>query len=70
MLVNEVHTKRSLIMPAQNKCNAIGQFAQDFRDEFRITIELGFPPPWTPEKWFYDVEMYNDLLLKQRNNIE
>jgi len=40
------------IMSSQYKCNAISQFAQAFRDKLKITIELGFPPPWTHGNFF------------------
>jgi hypothetical protein len=62
VLASEVHTKISMMMAAHYKCNAVGEFTQAFRNEFRISIELGLPPPWILDRWFYSVKSCNDTL--------
>jgi hypothetical protein len=70
MQASSIHTKQSLIMIYQIKCNAMIHFSQEFRKQFLATFELGLPPPWNPQIWFLNIEGYNDYLEKERNKSE
>ena len=65
-----IHTKQSLIMMDQRKCNVVINFGQEFKNQFSTSFDLGLPLPWNLERWFFIIEIYNGCLEKERNNNE
>jgi hypothetical protein len=68
MQARSMHSNQSIIKVALNKCNSLRQFTQEFINWFLVAFELGLPPSWNSERWFFSVEGYNDSLDKKINS--
>jgi hypothetical protein len=48
----------------------MSQHSQSFREKFNPLIKLALRSPWMSNNLFYNLEIYNEELIKQRNHIE